>query len=421
MRSWLLIAVLGACGVAHAGTEASPETLPVYDVGKRLYDSKDYPGALARFDECARMEPQNARWPYNRGLALKKLGRTEEAREALLAARTLDPDYKRKEIDQKLSELGPPPSSSAGGPSSSSSNIDEHFGLIFGAAVVGILVLVGSLSTVIFLVVRRSSAKHEADVRATLAQAEANRAAAEQALRRLGPIAAKHAERLTRLEHALSLGEDADARAHVDRASNNLKLARTELKKLRDGGGNAQAAESALTRAGESIAAADARLTGLYGAAVDTAQGEKVGCFFCARPLPTPESRHAVTLKQGGQDTTVVVCATCARNAAAGQAPKTLTVNGKHWSQVPGFDPYVHSHAPFGGATEQPAWTLGPLGTLAAVAGGAAVAGLAGRALASVLDLDGLKASSRSSFASQAAAASAHQKRRSREDWRDNS
>ncbi len=77
-----------------ASPEPSPAAMSVYDEGKRLYDGKDYTSALERFDRCASMEPQVARWQYNRGLALKKLKRDGEAREAFHRSQGLDPAYK---------------------------------------------------------------------------------------------------------------------------------------------------------------------------------------------------------------------------------------------------------------------------------------------------------------------------------------
>ncbi len=418
---WTVVAMLLAVAlVAFAGTEASPQTLKVYDEGKALYDAKDFTGALAKFDECARLEPQNARWPYNRGLALKKLGRADEAREALLSARALDPDYKRKEIDQKLSELpsASSPSTGAGPPGAEERGwIDEHFGLFFGLLFGGIVLLVGSILGLAFWFFRGHDAamqKHSEDLDRRIALSEAEQAVQAEALKRVGVQAAEHARRLTRLEHGLSLGEDPDLRAHVDRAALNLKAARAGIKRLRDERGQVSEVEAALARGAESLAAAEARLKALRGAAAEGARGERVGCFFCARPLPTPESRKPVTLRLGGQTTPALACAVCARNVQAGQSPKALTVGGRHWSQVPDFDPYVHAHAPYPNAEETPPWKLSGLEAFAGLAGGAALAG------ALLLDLDAAKASSVSSIAAQAAAFSAREKKKSH-DWRDNS
>lgn len=458
---WLVLSsALVAGAAALAGTEASPETLKLYDEGKRRYDAKDYAGALEKFDACATREPENARWPYNRGLALKKLGRTQQAIAALLEARRLDAGYKQKEIDQKLSELGwnegstrsptaaplqgfgPGPGDPTSSPSTTPANpLPNHpdpaestrylmrppeeaqpenvVGQV-GAIFCVVITFIVAVFAFIIVQVRKSGASQQ-QARARVADLQR----AQAVVQALGPQLDRQAQRLTRLEHAMSLGEDPDARAHVDRAATNLKLTRTELGRVASGAASPEGAEGALGRARESLDAAEARLTGLYGAAIDGARGERVGCFFCARPLPTPESRTAVALALEGKPTHVLVCSTCARQVAAGQAPKVVTVNGRHWSEVERFDPYVHAHVPMPNAVEQPAWKLSNLGTLAAVAGGVAAAGLATAAVRSLLDLDGLKASSMSSLAAQAAAASAREKRRSRDtstrDWRDNS
>ena len=78
-------------GSAAANAESSAQALAVYEQGKRLYDAKDYSGALAKFDEVAALEPGKARWQYNRGLALRKLDRFPEARDALLKSRNPGP------------------------------------------------------------------------------------------------------------------------------------------------------------------------------------------------------------------------------------------------------------------------------------------------------------------------------------------
>src|SRR5690349_1380877 len=109
-----LVGVLVVAPMALAqGSGGSPKpsegktaarALEVYEQGKRLYDAKNYAGALERFEQAAAIEPDKARWQYNRGLALRKLKRFAEAREALLHSRILDPAYKQAEIDDKLRE-----------------------------------------------------------------------------------------------------------------------------------------------------------------------------------------------------------------------------------------------------------------------------------------------------------------------------
>lgn len=112
MRSMALVLLLSASlhAVAEGAPPASPaapspEALQLYAEGKRLYDGEDYVGALAVFDRCAAMDPQVARWQYNRGLALRMLERDAQAAEAFRASLALDPSYKTREIAQKLADL----------------------------------------------------------------------------------------------------------------------------------------------------------------------------------------------------------------------------------------------------------------------------------------------------------------------------
>jgi tetratricopeptide (TPR) repeat protein len=63
---------------------------PLIDQGTSLYEKGQFDEALKKFDEAAKQYPQDARVPYNRGLALHKAGRNDEAKAAFERAIELD-------------------------------------------------------------------------------------------------------------------------------------------------------------------------------------------------------------------------------------------------------------------------------------------------------------------------------------------
>jgi tetratricopeptide (TPR) repeat protein len=63
---------------------------PLIEEGTELYEQGKYDEALAKFDQAGLQHPQDARVAYNRGLALHKAGRNEEAKQALERALELD-------------------------------------------------------------------------------------------------------------------------------------------------------------------------------------------------------------------------------------------------------------------------------------------------------------------------------------------
>lgn len=372
----------------------SEQALAVYEQGKALYDAKDYGGALAKFDEAAALEPTKARWHYNRGLALRKLGRTGEAKAALLESRRLEPDYKRAEIDEKLSDLG------GGGTDFAVLASSDDFPLgPFLCAVFGFIALVFG---VIFAVIRflSKASSHQQEVAKVREEKASIRAVRDETLSKRVRALARE---LGSVEHGLSLGEDATARGHADRAATNLASVRKALST-----GRLDDAPAALERAQSAINDARERLVTLHGERALSTVGPRAGCFFCARAIPTPAAGLAVQLGTGGTTTTVVACPTCARRVAAGQPPGVLTVGGVHWAESDDFNPYVHAHAPPEHATEVPAWKAAgqgsALGTLATIAGGAVLGGLGAAAVGRLLDLD---ATRQADLASEAAAASA--------------
>lgn len=410
--------------VAGAQPDAA---LAVYEQGKVLYDAKDYAGALAKFDEAVRLEPDKARWHYNRGLALRKLGRDDEARAAFYESQRLDPEYKRDEIREKLGQLSPPTSTAPPPqPGPDQEPVTDEFsprnaliGAVFCAFVFGIPALI------VFFIVRSvwrrvSGARQALAPPPTRREPPVDRTPYQQLLQQLGP-------RLGRLEHAMSLGEDPEARPHLDRACTNFqflrRLLRTEAP-LKDLAG-------AKLRLEEALAAAEDRLRARHGAAFDVAIGPKAGCFFCARPLPTPESRQALTLKVRGQPTEVSACLPCARLAQSNNAPKvTMVDTGQgeaHWATVSGIDPYTFAYSVQPNAREVPLGTLSrsdaDVPHLALLAGAALGGAALGAVVSRVLDVDGLAEAEAASAAAEAAARAAASRRSesSSSSWRDHS
>ena len=72
---------------------------PLVDEGTTAYDSGDYDKALEKFDAAGKERPTDPRVHYNRGLALHKLNRNPEAREALAHAEELD---RKGELTNKI-------------------------------------------------------------------------------------------------------------------------------------------------------------------------------------------------------------------------------------------------------------------------------------------------------------------------------
>jgi len=103
--------VLAIFNLAHAARELgrSDEAIAAYEEAGRLEPTfaaeclmniglvhagrDDLEAALASFDAATRADPTNARAHYNRGLALRRAGREEEAAGAYRASITLDPSF----------------------------------------------------------------------------------------------------------------------------------------------------------------------------------------------------------------------------------------------------------------------------------------------------------------------------------------
>jgi tetratricopeptide (TPR) repeat protein len=426
-RLTLLLAFAFASAFAAFAQPSADEALRVYEEGKVHYDARRYQEALERFDRAAELEPGKARWHYNRGLALRQLGRAPEARAALLRSRAIDPEYKRGEIDDKLAALEPgfaAPAKSA----ESTHPADSDGASGAGALVVGLAASAAGLALIAWLVV--AGLRRSTRARSATPPSPGRRANDPAAVERVEQALATVAASLARCEHARSAGEDAEARAFVDRAANNLRVVRQGLPRAREGLLPVAELEQALARAHEASQTAEARLRALRGEAFEHLEGPRSGCFFCGRPLPTPESRHPLTLRLRGGEEPVLACATCARQAEVGQPPRVTVVKDgaqlKHWSQVEGFDPYLHAHRPFPGAQELPPWRLEGLGAaslgLGALAAGVGVGvGVTAAAVATarLLDLDAFEHAAAASEAAQAAASAAADRQSS--GWADHS
>jgi tetratricopeptide (TPR) repeat protein len=83
-----------ALALAAPGWAAGPleKNHPPVEAGTERYEQGEYQQALEEFDAAAADRPQDPRVQYDRGLALYKLGRNEDARAALRQAAELDRD-----------------------------------------------------------------------------------------------------------------------------------------------------------------------------------------------------------------------------------------------------------------------------------------------------------------------------------------
>lgn len=435
--TWARVAVVlsfffGALALAQTPAD---QASAVYEQGKVLYDAKDYGGALAKFDEAIALEPTKARWHYNRGLALKKLKRDDEAIAALLKSRELEPSYKEKEIDQKLSELGwSPPSStptsssptSSSGPKLSTPNepgdwLALGLGLLIAAfgCFTAFSVVAGIIKTIIKMG-RTASTVVEAARKDPAAKGMRPQAANNppEALEKAQAALTAAAAALGQVEHGLSLGEDPEVRRDADRAATNLATARKSLEAAKRNERPVAEVQAALDRATAATKEGLDRLLQLHGERAISTVGPRAGCFFCARALPTPKAGESVQVRSSSGIVTVAACHTCARRVATGTPPPVLMVDGdrrRHWAELDDFNPYVHAHAPPPNAVELNAWNaLGAeagLSTLATIAGGAVLGALGAVVAGRVVNLDNLKQAELASFAAAASARAASGKR----------
>lgn len=284
--TFLLATILTLAAPAHAQAPSDAETpqataasaQAIYVEGKQLYDAGDYQGARARFSEAVRRDPDNPRWHYSLGLAQRQLDNYQAARQSLLRARELSPDYKRAEIDQKLADMG---FAASGGELRPGGRHAAHGGSavpwpLIGGVGLGATALVG-------LILFRSSRRAQAQAQAMAARLSPLDGAAldaeEQRLHALGA-------QLARIEHAMRLGEHADLRSQLEYATRLEAAARQALAQARHGDQPARAKFAQSLREAEEGARRAADLaTRLYGERAFAEAGDKVGCFFSARQL----------------------------------------------------------------------------------------------------------------------------------------
>ncbi|XXF78865.1 hypothetical protein P2318_03640 [Myxococcaceae bacterium GXIMD 01537] len=461
----------------------SAQAKALFEQGKALYKIGDFGGALEKFREGGRLEPAKGRWPYNEALALRKLERKAEAREALLRAQAVEPDYQAAEVKKKLAELGgarpstsaeandpeaaarpaasdvlpTPPTdapvdlgSTATGtsaapvatptmPARATAPVDpavETFATIFAWVIClgGPLLLLGGLIWLIRWLLRDKAPRGGGGG----AVQQPPYISPVLGLEELGVRLQHVSQRLVRVEHGMRLGEDEDARALLNQATQAEQRAYEAFERAREAKGPISAVGPALQEAEQAVEAAEQRLTAAFGAVAFSGEGEKVGCYFCARPLANSDFRVQVPVKAGETVNTVLACRPCGNIAGSGQAPPTKVLNEggavRHWSEVPGFDPYLHRHEPYHGSAMLPGeefTSQRSYGELAAMAaGGAVLGGVATYAVSKLLDMDSAR---ESSVARRAAQAAVRETRRSRDrdhhhssstsssSWRDHS
>lgn len=228
---------------ARTAVAGSAEALSDYEEGKRRYDAGDDHAALRAFARAAQHEPGNARWHYNLGLTLRQLNQFQAAREAFLAARQRDPEYKRADIDDKLASMGFSASGSGASPTRSSGS--RHAGenvpfwedisfWVFAVPIAFAVIIVVVVIRTIFADRRRARGGHF-DASSRVGGSElsfpvdpAKLEAESQRLMRIGAL-------LVSAEHALRLGEDQDLRALLERATELEHGAREPLAAARRG------------------------------------------------------------------------------------------------------------------------------------------------------------------------------------------
>jgi tetratricopeptide (TPR) repeat protein len=88
--AWLALMVWSSSALAFNPFEKND---PLIADGTSLFEKGQFEDALKKFDEAAAQHPQDPRGPYNRGLALHKLGRNDEAKTALQNALEIDRDH----------------------------------------------------------------------------------------------------------------------------------------------------------------------------------------------------------------------------------------------------------------------------------------------------------------------------------------
>jgi hypothetical protein len=424
----LTVLLLFTSSAIAQDTSPAERALAVYAEGKRLYDAGDYAAARAKFIAAIKVEPENPRWYYNLGLAHRQMDNFQAARQALLRARELNPDYKRAEIEQKLVSMGfdPVTSTEVALPSRQAQRAgddDEADGPPGWLLALG--VGAGAIVTVLIWRVRRRSRSIQGDLGKSGAKPSSTSVSPEK-LAAAGKRLEAAGGQLVQVEHAMRLGENADLRSQLDHATRSEQSARKQLGMAEQGDAHAlRKLGKTLDTLEPSVARAREIATDAFGAAAFSGQGERVACYFCARPLANADYRRLVGMKQAATAVDVIACPECAGIAAQGQAPAVLTgPDGRtHWSELSGFDPYAARHAASDPNSRIPAWQFTPQrswGELALLAGGAALAGGAlaamlrpeAQASSSLLDLDAAREADLAHEAARTAAQHAAGQRR---------
>jgi hypothetical protein len=381
--SWFIFALVPAYAQTQTQTD-SDRALAIYEEGKKLYDAGDFGGARSKFNQAIKIEPANPRWHYNIGLAHRQMDNVHAARDSLMKARELDPAYKRDEINQKLAAMGFEPATGAAMPARSHASSNPGNEGFINWMFVGLAVFFVGLA---WTVVRRIQ-RYFTLVRASAIK-EPPPDAAEVA--RISHRLDTAAHQLVLVEHSLRFTEHADLRSQLDHATQLEEDLRRRLAAARAGDTTEfRTAGWAIEKLEESARSATDLARRVIGPAALTAGGQRIACYFCARPLANPDFRRSVTLKRGDSRARVVCCPDCAVQAKQGEAPAVLVAeDGKtHWSEIPGFDPYAARHGALVDVQRMPAWRHTPQRSVADLALLAAGSALAGGATASMLGPD---------------------------------
>ncbi|NJD35987.1 MAG: tetratricopeptide repeat protein [Betaproteobacteria bacterium] len=372
--SWFIFAFVPA----HAQTQTdSDRALAIYEEGKKLYDAGDFGGARAKFNQAIKIEPANPRWHYNIGLAHRQMDNVNAARDSLMKARELDPAYKRDEINQKLAAMGFEPATGAAMPARSHASSHPDNASFINWMLAGLSVFVVGFAWFVVKRVRQGWSYNSAAKAASGNEPPPD--AAEVAA--IGHRLARAAQQLVQVEHALRFTEHADLRSQLDHATQLEQDLHERLAAARTGDASAfRKAGRAIAELVDSASRAADLSKQVFGSAALAAGGQRIACYFCARPLANPDYRRSVTIKRGDTRARVVSCPGCAGQAKRGEAPAVLVAeDGKtHWSEIPGFDPYAARHSALNGVPPMPAWRYAPqrsFGELALLAAGSALAG----------------------------------------------
>lgn len=194
-------------------------------------------------------------------------------------------------------------------------------------------------------------------------------------------------DRWIALEHAMRFGEDEELRALLDEGTAAEQKARLAVSRAYRGELDLPAVDALLEGTERLASKAEKRVRRLYGPAALRGAAERVGCWFCARPLANADYRRPVSLCRGKEAAIILACPACAEQVERGEPPEVRIIhNGGrmlHWSELPGYDPYTHRHRDLPGVVTIPSGCLEaerPLAYLAAAAAGEACGTLKGLA-----------------------------------------